>query len=141
MQQGQQAVAVPNPYQPYNNYGGDSPNMAQPYNYGNNQPSPYQQSMPQYPTYSNYNPQDDQHVSVWGWIGIYCINLIPIIGTLVFLVLLFVWAFGDTPKKSLKNWARAMLIIVGVCIVLWVVLLSVTGLSISDLFSESYYNY
>ena len=103
---------------------------------GYNQPQPYQQ--PQY-QYQQPMYQEDEHVSVGMWIGIWCINLIPIAGSIIFLVMLFVWAFGSTPKKSLKTWARAQLILLLAIVVIWLILFIIFG---STLFAGlSSYNY
>lgn len=96
-----------------------------------NQPS-YQTVMPQ-----SYAP--DEHVSVGGWIGIFCINLIPIIGWLIYIIMLFVWAFGDTKKKTLKNFAKANLIIFIIFIVFGfaaVIFAAIAGFSLTDYFDN-----
>lgn len=55
-----------------------------------------------------------EHVSTGGWFGRILLSFIPIVG----IIMLFVWAFGNTQQKSLQTWARAqlifMLIMVGV---------------------------
>ena len=45
------------------------------------------------------------------WIGIFLINIIPCVGPLIYVVMLFVWAFGSNNKTSLKNFAKAQLIV------------------------------
>lgn len=95
---------------------------------------PYKQSMTNYPTAYNY--QDDDHVTTLGWIGIWAINLIPVVGSLIYLVLMFVWAFGDTRKKSLKTYARSQLILCLVGIVLLVIMFGVMGITFSDLMND-----
>ncbi|MCL2434163.1 MAG: hypothetical protein FWD16_06580, partial [Clostridia bacterium] len=81
-----------------------------------------------------------EHVSVWQWIGLYCLNIIPVVGSLTYLVLLFVFAFGKTPKKTLKNWAKAQLIIALVALVLVtagvVIVTSLFGGWINDVLNE-----
>lgn len=62
-------------------------------------------------------------MTVGGWIGVFCINLIPCVGSLVYLIMMFVWAFGSTPKKSLKTFARAQLIIMAIVLVLTIIVL------------------
>lgn len=99
----------------------------------------YQQNMVNYP--SGYNYSEDEHVSTLMWIGIFAINIIPGIGSLVYLILLFVWAFGSTPKKSLKTFAQAQLIISLVVVVLLVLFFLITGVTISELANEYSYSY
>lgn len=54
--------------------------------------------------------------SVWGWIGIYIVSGIPIIG----FILLCIWAFGkDTQNdKTFRNWAKAQLLVYLLTIIL-----------------------
>lgn len=87
--------------QPYGADNSQNNSYQQPYGTGYNQTPSYQQ-----PNYNNIN-NDDERVSVLMWIGVFCINLIPCVGSLVYIIMMFVWAFGSTPKKSLKNYARA----------------------------------
>lgn len=83
---------------------------------------PYPQSAPQQiPYYPNMTMPQDEHVTVGEWIGLYCLNLIPIVGTIIYIVLLFVWAFGDTPKKSLKTFSRANLILALIALVICII--------------------
>ena len=119
-----QQNAQPPAYSPPSYSPPPAPNFYQPYQ------APYTQPVP-----ANVN----EHVSVGAWIGIFFINVIPIIGPLVYLVLLFVWAFGNTAKKSLKAYAKAQLIIAAVLIALSVlaaIVLAIAGFSFSDFFQE-----
>lgn len=50
------------------------------------------------------------------WITTYGLMFIPIVGGLIFFVMLFVWAFDGKTPPSKKNWARATLIFVAVLI-------------------------
>ena len=60
-------------------------------------------------------------ISVGGWIGRTLIPCIPVIGTIAYLVMLFVWS-GDTEKEdSFRNWAKAQLIVMGIALVVAVV--------------------
>lgn len=95
---------------------------------------PYQQNMVNYPP-NNYNPYEE-HVSAMEWIGIICLNIIPVIGSLVYIVLLFVWAFGNTRKRSLKTFAQAQLIIIGIAVVLLILSMAIAGISFDELASE-----
>ena len=70
---------------------------------------------------------DNEHVSTAGWVARLIVNSIPLVG----FIMLFVWAFGGTPQKSLKNWARAQLllnlIIVGLIIFIVVISLIISA--------------
>lgn len=136
----------------------------QPYGTDNNQDyqqsygaNDYQQPYGSQPDYNNYNQTPsyqqpnynnmsnaEEHVSVLHWIGIFCLNIIPCVGPIVYIVMMFIWAFGSTPKKSLKNFARAQLILFAIAlgIMLIIVIISlVTGAAILSSASSysSYY--
>jgi len=87
---------------------------------------------------------DNEHVSTGKWIGIFCINLIPCVGSLVYMIMMFVWAFGSTPAKSLKTFAKAQLIlfavVLGISIIAGIISL-VTGASLFEALSSYYANY
>lgn len=77
-----------------------------------------------YPAYSQ--PVAKEPVSVGGWIGRSLIPLIPLVGGIVYLIMLFVWS-GDTKKEdSFRNWAKAQLIIMLVVVILAVVIVAAT---------------
>ncbi|WP_419068143.1 hypothetical protein, partial [Candidatus Allofournierella excrementavium] len=73
----------------------------------------------------------------WLWSSI--VAAIPVVGFIVLLV----WAFGGSTKLSKRNWARANLILYAVMavvyVVLFVLLIAVAGLALSDPYY--YYNY
>lgn len=71
----------------------------------------------------------DMPVSIGAWIGVFVLNCIPLVN----LIMLFVWAFSSTTKKSLKNYARAVLILflIGIAIGLIVsIIIAVTGVRV-----------
>ena len=82
----------------------------------------------------------EREVSVAQWVGIFCINLIPCVGSLVYIIMMFVWAFGSTPKQSLKNFARAQLIIIGIVIVLVMILTIIMAAVGANLWNEIRWN-
>jgi heme/copper-type cytochrome/quinol oxidase subunit 2 len=67
---------------------------------------------------------DGKPVSFLNWLGTYGMVFIPIAGWLIFLVMLFVWAFGANAPASKKNWARATLIFIGVSIIIMIIYLA-----------------
>ncbi len=73
-------------------------------------------SGPAYPAYHQYAGGIDspETVSLGEWLVSYLLMLVPIAN----LVLPFVWAFGAGQKPSKRNWARAMLIVMGVSLLL-----------------------
>lgn len=62
-----------------------------------------------------------QPISMWGYFGYELLFGIPVIG----FIMLLVFAFGGTPNKNLKNFARSKFCCAIVAIVLSVVLLAV----------------
>ena len=143
-QYGQQFTNAPN-----NAYGanqGKYGNQYQNYNNGYNQQynAQYQQTynaQPVPPVIPSYGTPETQPVSVGGWIGVMLLSCLPLIN----LIMLFVWAFSSSTKKSLKNYARAALImflIVAVITVIASVVLIACGVNIfSELFNQvNYYH-
>jgi uncharacterized membrane protein YvbJ len=64
------------------------------------------------------NMVGEQPISLLNWLGTYGLLLIPFGGWLVYLIMLFVWAFGKDTPQSKKNWSRATLIYTAVTIVI-----------------------
>lgn len=118
-------------------YGTDNnQNYQNSYGTGYNQTPSYQQ-----PNYNNMS-NDEEHVSVLHWIGIFCLNIIPCVGPIVYLIMMFVWAFGSTPKKSLKNFARAQLILSAIALGIMIIMIIISAATGAALFSgSSSYNY
>ena len=72
-------------------------------------------------------------VSIGGWIGRSLIPMIPLVGGLVYLVMLFIWS-GDVRKEdTFRNWAKAQLIITAVVLVLTILLVVLFGGSFVEL--------
>ena len=71
-------------------------------------------------------------VSVGDWIVTILITAIPIVG----LIMLFVWAFGDSAPPSKKNWAIATLIWYAIMIVLMIVFFGVFISILGNMFGE-----
>ena len=58
------------------------------------------------------------------WMIIYLLPFIPMVGTILFLVLLFSWGFGSNVVPTKKSWARATLVFVLIMIVIMFALMS-----------------
>ena len=72
-------------------------------------------------------------ISVGGWIGRSLIPMIPLVGTIVWLIMLFVWS-GDTRKEdTFRNWAKAQLIVTAIVVVLVILVGIVFGATAVDL--------
>lgn len=62
--------------------------------------------------------ETESSMSFIHWIVIMVLPYIPMIGTLAYLVLLLIWAFGRTASKTRRSWARATLVITVVAMVM-----------------------
>ena len=72
-------------------------------------------------------------ISVGGWIGRSLIPYIPLVGSIVYLIMLFIWS-GDSKKEdTFRNWAKAQLIITAVVLVLTILLVVLFGGSFVEL--------
>ncbi|MDF2541267.1 MAG: hypothetical protein K0S47_985 [Herbinix sp.] len=65
----------------------------------------------------------EKPISFISWLGSMAFLFIPVVGILVFVVMLFVWSFTESTLPSKKNWARAMLVVVGVAFVIFMSML------------------
>jgi len=57
-------------------------------------------------------------MTAWKWIGLDLINVIPVVGWIIYLVLMFKWSFGSTNDLSLKGYAIYKLILIIIAILL-----------------------
>ena len=86
-----------------------------------------------YPAYNSTFPAAKESISVGGWIGRSLIPMIPLVGGIIYLVMLFIWS-GDTKKEdTFRNWAKAQLIVMAIVIGLSVILGIVFGVALADL--------
>ena len=92
-----------------------------------------------YDTQMNYvkeeHGESKKHMTTGKWIGFYLLPLIPLVGGVIQLVLIFKWAFGKHDDLTLKGFARAELIMSLFAIVLLVSLVAVVILN-PDLFNN-----
>ncbi len=105
--------------------------------------------IPQAPTYQappRYMPPEmkgEEPVSTGKWILYHLIPMIPFVGWLVYIVMLFVWAFGNNENTTFRNWARSQLIISGISLVIGVlviVLIAALGLTGAMAFGDALEN-
>ena len=60
----------------------------------------------------------DRPMTLGNWMIIYLLPFIPMVGMVLFLVVLFTWGFGPNVAPTKKNWARATLIMALVVIIM-----------------------
>lgn len=78
-------------------------------------------------------------ISVGGWIGRSLIPCIPLVGGIVYLIMLFVWS-GDTKKEeTFRNWAKAQLIVTAIVIVLTIILVAIFGVAAAEIAESMYW--
>ena len=112
-----------------NNYNGNNYNgnyQQYPYNnYNGNYQVPYQQN----------SPVDlEEPMKVGEWLISLLIMMVPCVN----IVMMFVWAFSSTEKKSKSNFFKAELIFMGIILVLYLILIiAVAALGVST-FSRYY---
>lgn len=77
-----------------------------------------------YDTKVNYVKPEKQerakpkHMNTWKWIGLAILPGIPVLGALIYLILMFKWAFGKTQDLTLKGYAKANLLMLLVALLL-----------------------
>ena len=91
---------------------------------------------PQQP-YGYYPPQQpaEEPISVGGWIGRSLIPYIPVVGWIIYLIMLFVWMGDKTKEETFRNWAKAQLVVMGIVIglvILLVIFSAVLGVSLAE---------
>ena len=78
-------------------------------------------------------------ISIGGWIGRSLIPCIPLVGGIVYLIMLFIWS-GDTKKEdSFRNWAKAQLIVTAIVIVLTIILVAIFGVAAAEIAESMYW--
>lgn len=105
------------------------------------------------PVHSNDGPKameaiekEDKPISFLNWLGSMLLPMIPLVGPIVYLVMLLVWSFGSDANPSKKNWARATLLVLVISIVILLFLFTQAFMSILnsgvniDEYMNQYYN-
>lgn len=117
---GQNPYYQQNPYQ-QNTYQQDA-YQQNPYQQSGYAQNSYQQPQYQgYPTYQ-YNGDMEEPMSVKEWLIVDLLMMIPCVN----IILVFVWAFSSSEKKSKSNYFKANLIFAG-CILAFYLLLVIIG--------------
>lgn len=97
---------------------------------------PVQASYDDYAIRLGYHP--DEHVSTWGWIGRQILLAIPILN----IILLLVWCFGGSKKRSLVTWARAQILVFILAIIIFAVIFilgRINNWNISEWFQHTFH--
>lgn len=75
----------------------------------------------------------EKPVGIGSWVGMILLGMIPCVS----IIMMFVWAFSGSFKKSQSNYAKAMLIVEGAIIVLYIAV--VVWLATSGIIDELSY--
>lgn len=78
---------------------------------------------------SNYKP-----MTIGDWLITFIIQAIPLVG----IIMIFVWAFGDSTHPSKKTWAQATLIMMLIVIVLMIIFFAAIWTLLGSIFSGGY---
>ena len=70
-------------------------------------------------------PEEYKPISPWGYLGYTILFGIPLVG----LILMFVWGFGATTNKNLKNYARFYLITIAITVALYILILIISAIT------------
>ncbi len=76
---------------------------------------------------SQTNYKREEPVSFKNWLFTLALPIlllfipIPFVGPLAYIVILFIWAFGNNTNPNKKNWARANLIVTAIVLVLSII--------------------
>ena len=100
------------------------------------QPTPGAWSNPVPPTYvNNFYSEKREPITVGGWILRSLIPMIPIVGSLIYFIMLFVWSGDKSKEESFNNWAKAQLwtmLIVAILVVFILIIGFAVGISFLD---------
>ncbi|MCR8630702.1 hypothetical protein [Paenibacillus radicis (ex Xue et al. 2023)] len=94
---------------------------------------PYQQAAA---NYQNPYSQQASVMSVKDWILTFIVTAIPVVN----IIMLFIWAFGDSANPNKKNYSKATLLLAAILIVIYalffVLFVVILGAGLSGITSE-----
>ena len=117
----------------YNNPNGQNENSYQNTQYQQPQPSIQAQLHYEYQTQENL----EEPITMGEWLITMLIMLIPCVN----IVMMFVWAFSSTEKKSKSNYFKASLIFTGIMMVFMFIMTIIMGAAIAAAIENSAYYY
>lgn len=100
----------------------------------------YRQVPPAYqPPY--YQQPAEEHIGLGKWVLYQLIPAIPFVGSIIYLVMLFVWGFGSDKNPTFRNWAKSQLVFMGISLVLvilvFVIVFVIAGASLGAMSTET----
>lgn len=105
-------------------------------NYGNQQGYTAPQSdyiQPDYVQPGYHQPENtlEEPVTLGEWMVSFLLMLIPCVN----IILMFVWAFSNSEKKSKSNFFKAALIWYGICMALSIIMVFAMGIGVASVLS------
>ena len=79
-------------------------------------------------------------VSIGGWIGRSLIPYIPLVGGIVYFIMLFIWSGNSEKEDSFRNWAKAQLIVIGIVVALSIIVAVCFGSVVGEILEEIMYS-
>lgn len=118
--------------------------------YTQNQPAWQGQSHQQAQSYQqmsqSINNQKERPISFLNWLGTMLLPYVPVFGSITYIVMLFIWAFGKDSNPSKKNWARAKLVVTAIGIIFMIIIIAYvtgsilsSGMTLEDYVNTTYY--
>lgn len=90
--------------------------------------------------YAQYQ-KEEETISTGKWVLYQLIPLIPVVGWIVYIVMLFVWGFGSSEKNAtFRNWAKSNLIIMLVEVVFIILFIALFAAAFASMLSSGEFN-
>ena len=107
-------------------------------------PAPAPAYVPPVAPVQTYAPVVEQPVpmSVGGWMARDLIPCIPVVGGIIYLIMLFIWSSDKKKEESFRNWAKSRLIWMAIAVgigILFGILMVVLGIGMMDVMDEMRY--
>ena len=120
---------------------GNSHETAPTYNYyQNTTEGTSEQILPATTTQAIDINENKKQVSFLNWLGTYFIMLIPIVGGIVFFIMLIIWSVGNNAPESKRNWARATLTFMIIMIIISLLLILMFVMMLRDPVFQDLFN-
>lgn len=110
------------------------------YSYQSTTESTSEQKPPTMTTQAIDINENKKPVSYLNWLGTYFIMLIPIVGGIVFFIMLIIWSVGNNAPESKRNWARATLTFMIIMFILSLLLILMFVLMFRDPVFQDIFN-
>ena len=98
--------------------------------------TPPRPQAPAQPVFPNSYVPPKAPVSIGGFIGRSLIPFIPIVGALIYFIMLFVWAGDKTKEETFNNWAKAQLWVMLIGVVIAIFFFVVFGALLASVFTS-----